>query len=179
MVKMLGLKKGTVQLSNHNEQWNILFQEIKDELFEMIGKDIIDIQHIGSTAIIGIKAKPILDIAIAVENKSNFDELKSKLESCDYEHRGDKGNNGGELFVKGLAPDIRTQHLHIVEITDPQWQNYLAFRDFLNTHQEIAQEYEQLKIDLLEKFADDRSLYTASKQKFIERILQITQNNLD
>ena len=169
---MLGLEKGAVRLSEHNERWKIIFQKVKYKLLECIGEDIIDIQHVGSTAIAGIKAKPILDIAILIKDKSRFPDLKSKLENFGYEYRGDKGDNGGELFVKSSAPKIRTEHLHIVEIQSGQWRKYLAFRDFLNTHHEIAKQYERLKIELAEKHLDDRVLYTSSKQEFIEKILK-------
>ena len=168
---MLGLKRHTVRLVRHNEKWHAIFLKTKGQLIKVIGKYIIDIQHVGSTAIKGIYAKPILDIAIAIKNKSNIDKFKHKLEKIGYEYRGDGRRDGGVLFVKFSVPELRTQHLHFIETNDIQWKNYINFRDYLNKNKKTALQYSKLKRNLRKKFANDRKAYTKAKNKFIDKVL--------
>jgi len=167
----LGLKRHTVRLVRHNEKWHAIFSKTKRQLIKVIGKYIIDIQHVGSTAIKGIYAKPILDIAIAVKNKNSIDKFKHKLEKIGYEYRGDGKQDGGVLFVKSSDPEVRIQHLHFIEINDIQWKNYINFRDYLNRNKKIALQYSKLKKELEKKFANNRKAYTKAKNEFIDKIL--------
>lgn len=168
---MLGLKRHTVKLSKHSVDWETSFLATKNQIIETIGDFIIDIQHVGSTAIKNIPAKPILDIAIAVKTVEQVAKCKEELEELGYEYRGDCGKDGGHLFVKCSEIDVRTEHLHFVEIDGVQWKNYLNFRNFLNANHAKAMEYANLKKELAHKFPEDRRAYTAGKNDFISKIL--------
>ena len=166
---MLGLKKGTIELFPHDERWHQLFAAEKARLVKAIGKSILLIEHIGSTSICGIKAKPILDIAVAVEKYADGENCVEPLERLGYEYRGENGIAGRHYFVKG---EPRTHHLHLLELSSASWKNHLLFRDFLRQNQTAAQEYENLKTDLAEKNAAHREAYLIGKAEFIEKTLK-------
>jgi len=169
--KIVGLKRNTVQLLPYQSEWETIFLSTKKHLQKLIGEYVLDIQHVGSTSIKGIAAKPIIDIAICISQKEIIEKITPRLESNGYECRGDKWENGGYLIVKDAAPEIRTHHIHIVELHDEQWSNYLYFRDTLRKNPNLAQDYLKLKQQLADKYPENRKLYTQGKNKFIKEIL--------
>lgn len=171
--KILGLKRNTVQLISYQDEWEIVFLSTKKHLEQLIGQYVLDIQHVGSTSIKGIAAKPIIDIAVCISQKEIIKKIIPILESNDYEYRGDAGENGGYLFVKSLEPEVRTHHIHIVESCDEQWSNYLYFRDELRKNENLAQSYLKLKQQLADEHSENRKLYTAGKDKFIREVLRL------
>jgi len=168
---MLGLKRNTVQLVPYQPEWEVLFLSTKKHLQKLIGEYVLDIQHVGSTSIKGIAAKPIIDIAVCISQKEIIEKIIPILESNGYKDRGDVRENGGYLIVKDAAPEFRTHHIHIVELHDEQWANYLYFRDTLRENEDLAQDYLKLKQQLADKYPENRKLYTAGKDKFIKEIL--------
>lgn len=170
---MLGLKRGTVLLVPSNPGWEVVFAGEKASLQRQLGRLVLDIQHIGSTAVPGLEAKPILDIAIAVAvaAESMIALLRLPLSALGYLDRGDSGANGGYLFVKEIAPEVRSHHVHVVSMHDMQWHRYLFFRDRLRSDAGLRSEYAALKQSLARRFADDRVGYTTGKQDFIGRVL--------
>ena len=95
-----------------------------------------------------------------------------RLERNGYEYRGDGKDKGGHLFIKCSGPEIRTHHIHIVEEHDPQWKNFLRFRDLLNNNPQLAVQYEELKEQLAKKYFNDRKKYTKCKNDFIRKVLK-------
>ncbi len=168
---MIGLKKGTVQVVAYDPGWPGLFEQERRVLHEHIGQLVLDIQHVGSTAVPGLDAKPIIDIAVAVASAAVIPQCRQPLAALGYIDRGDAGQDGGYLFVKESAPDIRTHHLHVVAIDDPQWRNYLLLRDRLRADETVRTRYAQLKRALQQQFAQDRKGYTAAKHDFIRGVL--------
>lgn len=171
-MKWIGLKRYTVKLLPYQKIWEEYFQEMKNELLQLAGEHFVDIQHIGSTAIKGMKAKPIIDIAIAVQDIEIVSHLIPFFESIHFEYRGNFGKEGGHLFVKNIEPEVRTHHVHVISIHDEQWTNYLYFRDQLRSHPELAQEYVALKEQLADLYPEERAKYTASKNKFVLGLLK-------
>ena len=142
---MLGLKRGTVELFPHNPNWKDAAAKTIVLLKSLLNDVAIDIQHVGSTSIQKICAKPIIDIAVGV---NTLDDIKPYI--------GLLGENGiifrkedvkeQLLFVIGdFEKEIRTHHIHIVEWNSVAWNNYINFRDYLNTFPEYAKEYYDLK----------------------------------
>ena len=125
---MLGLPSGQIQLSPYEPGWQILFLEERDRLQASIGEYILDIQHIGSTSIPGMPAKPILDIGIAVTNFEEAVRCIPPMEKLGYRYKGENGIPRRHYFVKG---DPRTFHVHMVEIESEGWRSNLLFRDYL------------------------------------------------
>ena len=169
---MLGLKKGLVQLSDYNPEWTKLYDEERHYINSHIGDLALDIQHIGSTSVPGLKAKPIIDIAIKVKSSSKVQICAKILTEAGFISRGDTEGQGGYLLVKEKAPLIRTHHIHIVSLKDPQWRNYLVFRELLKEKKDLREKYLQLKQDLQERFPFDRKQYTATKSQFIQNLLK-------
>jgi len=165
---MLGLPKGTVKLEPHSEQWHQLFTEEKTRLLQAVGDYVIAIEHVGSTAICGISAKPIIDIAVSVERFADGEKCVEPLENIGYEYRGEHGIAGRFYFVKG---EPRTHHLHMVLETSDFWRSHLLFRDYLRENPATAKEYEELKLKLAREYLDDRDAYLRGKSDFIENIL--------
>lgn len=166
---MLGLKKGVVELVPHDEQWHRIFAEEEARLRDVIGEFVTRIEHVGSTSICGIAAKPILDIAAAVSDKMNAERCVAPLENIGYEYRGENGIEGRFYFVKGKP---RTHHLHILLSDSDEWRNHLFFRDYLRQNPKAAAAYDKLKKELARKFKSDRDAYLDGKGGFVERILK-------
>jgi len=169
---MLGLKRGKVKLSPYNPKWPEIFKKEKKMLQKALGKMIIDIQHVGSTAVSRIPAKPIIDIAVAVPELSRKEVEKyiEPLKKVGYEYRGEDRPRE-HLFVKG-GEEKRICHLHMVKFDSKAWKDYLLFRDYLRTHKKVATKYAELKLELAKKFSGNRKLYTANKDNFIQKILK-------
>lgn len=170
---MIGLKRGTVELYDHEGEWEQKAAQTIEKLKSIFKSTADDIQHIGSTAIVHIKAKPIIDIAVAVRSFDKVLPLIPILEENGFIHRPHCDNEGQMLFVCGdFEKDTRTHHIHIVRVNSVEWNNYINFRDYLNVHINAAKKYENLKIELQEKYPSDRMAYTDGKEKFISRTLQ-------
>ena len=159
----LGLKRGTVQLEPHDKQWDeAAIQTIKN-LKSILGDDAVDIQHIGSTAIPAIKAKPIIDIAVGVTDFEKIMSYNEQLQKDGIFYRGSDVENQ-ILYVMGdMEKDIRTHHIHVVKWNGTEWRNYIHFRDCLNANENMALQYQRVKEELESKYADNRGclLYTS------------------
>lgn len=141
-------------------------------LKSLLGDVAIDIQHIGSTAISSISAKPIIDIAVGVNSLDNIKPYIQILEQNGIVFRNEDVK-GQLLFVIGdFEKDIRTHHIHIVKWNGTAWNNYINFRDYLNTFSEYAEKYDTLKKELAVKFANDRIGYTEGKWELIDTLLK-------
>lgn len=169
---MIGLKRHAVKLVDYAPQW-VPFADAACKETRMAGDELLaDVQHVGSTAVPGLPAKPIVDIAAAMGDLTLVPELIERLTRIGYLYRGDRGGDGGHLFIMESSPDVRTIHLHVVEHNGEQWGNYIRFRDLLRGDSTIRDQYTRLKRDLALKFPGDRLSYTAAKDEFIGRVLE-------
>ena len=168
---MLGLEKGIVRLLAHDEHWHQLFADEKARIADAAGALVLAIEHVGSTSVCGIAAKPILDIAVAVPDKASGELAVAPLENLGYIYRGENGIAGRFYFVKG-APEARTQHLHMYPAGSEEFENHLAFRDYLRRNPPAAARYDRLKKTLAEKYPNDRDAYLDGKAAFVGRILK-------
>ncbi len=166
---MEGVKRYEVRLRAHNEEWKKEFSDTKAKIENLLYGAIIDIQHVGSTAIPTISAKPILDIAILF-NKID-DTVTQKLESLGYDYRGPREDNSNyHLFVLRGPGEISLHHIHCYDEINKGFEMLVAFRDYLNIHKECALEYNELKKRLAEKYKRNRGMYTSSKAEFIQSV---------
>ena len=168
---MIGLRRHTVRLVDHNPDWADLAARACRQVREAGGALVADVQHVGSTAVPKLCAKPILDLAAAVTALHVLPELVEKLTAIGYIYRGDGADAGGHLFVWESEPDVRTIHLHVVALDDPRWRNYIRFRDLLRQSPSLRTRYAKLKEELRTRFPDDRKSYTDSKHDFIRGVL--------
>ena len=168
---MIGLRRGIVELKPHNTKWKELFKEESHLITSAISNFLVDIEHIGSTAIPDIVAKPIIDIAVAIDSLDNIEKIIKPLEQIGYTYRGEQGIPNRHLFVKG-GEEFRTHHLHVMHKTHYEWKKHIAFRNYLLNHPEEAHQYSELKKSLAVKYREDRGTYTESKDEFISGILK-------
>lgn len=173
------LAKDHVDLVAYHPAWPQAAQAEIDKLRAILpSQKIVDIQHVGSTAIPGLLAKPIIDIQIAVKS---LDEMKilavPALQKMGYEYWENNPDPERMFFVKGMPPfgEKRTHHVHIVEPSSKHWQGKILFRDYLLAHPDMVQEYEQLKIKLAQQYTYDREQYTDAKAEFVGKILKMAQ----
>ena len=169
---MIGLKRGSVKLISHQEEWNKNAEKVILKLKQLLGDAAVDIQHVGSTAIASIYAKPIIDIVIGVRDLNDVVSYVELLKQHDFVFRGEDVE-GQLLFVMGdFEKDTRTHHIHVVKWNGEEWNNYINFRDYLNCHPDKARLYDACKKKMASQFPDDRKSYTAGKQELIECLLK-------
>lgn len=173
MDSKLGLKRGTVQLSEYQPEWRDAFGQEELNLATVLGNLSLGVEHIGSTAIPGMKAKPILDLMVAVPSLDRWEQYEKPLETLSYQFMRDmREDQQHVLFVKG-SEENRTHYLKLTEYDSDFWKEHLIFRDFLVEHPEYAREYESLKESLLNEHKGDRKPYTQGKAVFIEKMLRL------
>lgn len=169
---MLGLKRGTVALYPHQILWEETAQKTTELLNVLLKNVAVDIQHVGSTAIRNVCAKPIIDIAVGVRSLDAIKPYIALLAQNGIVFRKEDVS-GQMLFVIGdNEKEIRTHHIHVVRWDSADWNNYINFRDYLNAYPEHAKEYDALKKKLASEYADNRGVYTAGKHELIDRFLK-------
>lgn len=172
---MLGVRRNEIQLVPYNPIWAALFQESERDLRQILGSNVIGVQHVGSTAIPGVVAKPILDIAVVVRD---LDALEIKgMQNAGFQYRGEAGIPGRAYFVKYRNGDISTHHIHCYEQNNPNLLANIAFRDYLIAHPEYAERYSELKQQLARQYPGDRATYTDQKTDFVQMILQLARTS--
>jgi GrpB-like predicted nucleotidyltransferase (UPF0157 family) len=160
-----------VVILDYDPRWPALYEEEKALMVAVIGPSIVGIEHIGSTAVPGLGAKPIIDIMIGIRTLDEAPALYGRLAAIGYEYAPEFEELIPErrFFRKGPVA-FRTHHLHVVEFGDDFWVRHLLFREYLRRHAEVAHEYEQLKRKLAAEYTENRQGYTEAKTSFIRGI---------
>lgn len=175
---MLGLKRGTVALCDHDEAWKKQAEITINKLKSICGDVICEIAHVGSTAIKSIKAKPIIDIAVAVEAFDKFLSFEDELKREGFYYRPNDDLDNQLLFACGSfydgTGDEQTHFIHVVKKNSMEWINYINFKNYLNENFDIAKEYENLKVSLAQMNPIDkgREKYLKGKHEFITKTLR-------
>jgi GrpB-like predicted nucleotidyltransferase (UPF0157 family) len=167
-----GLERGVVRLAPHSAAWARLFAAEREALRSAVGDLFLDIQHIGSTSVPGLVAKPIVDIAAAVANFEAAAVCVPPLETIGYVYAGENGIPRRHYFDKGVPTTV---HLHVLEIDSAEWQKHLLFRDYLIAHPEAADAYGALKQELAERYRYDRPAYTDAKGEFVMNVVRLAR----
>lgn len=171
---ILGLHRGEVAVEPHNCQWETLAANTIEKLKEILKDQIIDAQHIGSTSVRDICAKPIIDIVIGAADLNKLLAMNDVLAENGFIFRG-QDLPDQYLYVCG-GNNIRTHHIHAVVYDSEIWNNYINMRDYLNCHKADAQAYSELKISLAKQYPHDRITYTELKSGLISEILSKAKN---
>jgi GrpB-like predicted nucleotidyltransferase (UPF0157 family) len=158
-----------VTLAAPNTRWAEAYLAESARIRSALGRIALDIQHVGSTAIPGIMAKPIIDIAVAVNHFEDGFACVEQMAGIGYDYAGNDIVPGDHIFGRGLQGETRTHLVHIVEHDGTHWRRFILFRDRLRNKPELAQAYEKLKIDLAGAYGDNRAAYTAAKKDFIDQ----------
>lgn len=167
--RILGLPPRVVELWDHTPHWHQLYQEEASLLRQTIGEYLVDIQHVGSTCIPNIKAKPIIDLLGGVISLEQGLLLVKPLGAIEYSYLGDKIVRGHHIFGKGIN---RSYLFHVVEYQSAAWTDMITFRDILIRNPQIALSYEALKEKLCVEYANDRTRYGDAKTSFIDRVIE-------
>jgi len=167
---MIGLKRGTVKLVRYNPNWWQRFKCEEKKIRKVFGRDALEIQHVGSTAIPGILAKPIIDIALIVPSFQKAKLYEKRLKEIGYKIKKNDTRKERLFFTKGPEKK-RTHYLHIGEIGSNYAEDMILFRNYLRKHKDTAKEYSELKENLAKRYQDKREIYTVRKTELIKKIV--------
>jgi GrpB-like predicted nucleotidyltransferase (UPF0157 family) len=165
---ILGLVSGHVSLARAHDAWAAAYERERSKIATALREQVIGIEHVGSTAIPDVPAKPILDILVGVQGFDGARVCIAPMIDIGYSYRGENGIPRRHYFVKG---DPRTHHVHMVEIESDDWKATLRFRYLLRTHPDLASEYGREKERLVRVYFDNREAYQREKDKIIESIV--------
>ena len=154
----------------YDEQWKQDFLKIKDELTNALGQLVIGIEHVGSTSVQGLAAKPIIDIDVVIKDYTLLEDVVSALGEIGYQHEGNLGIVGREAFKYSGKEHLKKHHLYVCPEDSPELRRHIAFRGFLRAHPEAVREYSRIKEEGAKQFPNDIERYMEHKSQFIERI---------
>ena len=160
-----------VKIVDYSPRWSVLYEEEKNKILGVIGHKVVEIEHIGSTAVPGLGAKPIIDIMVGVSRLTDAEECIEPLRSIGYEYVPEYEVEIPERRYFRKGPVNTHRHLHMVEVVNDFWERHLLFRDYLRAHPEVASEYLALKKDLAARYGTERNSYTEAKTSFIEQVV--------
>jgi GrpB-like predicted nucleotidyltransferase (UPF0157 family) len=170
MASSLGLQAGTVRLVPYDPAWPDLFSAEASRLNGALSPLPIVLEHIGSTAVPGLLAKPVLDVLAGFADDTHVKPYIERIVTSGYVHRGNQGIPGREFFRRG---NPRAYHVHLTAIGSAFWHEHLGFRDYLRTHGAVRDDYARLKQALAARFPDDRDAYIKGKTRFVRGIVKL------
>jgi GrpB-like predicted nucleotidyltransferase (UPF0157 family) len=172
---MLGQHKKDLAIVPNNPARVDLFELEAESLLGALGDNVLRIEHIGSTSIPGLAAKPIIDIMIAADSLEKATELIPTMEEIGYEYRSQDPVPDRRFFVKESSPEVRTHHVNLTTLDSLFWRNQLLFRNCLRTNDQLASEYADLKIRIAEHNAQSQQIDPDAKTEFVTRVLELAE----
>jgi GrpB-like predicted nucleotidyltransferase (UPF0157 family) len=160
----------TVVICDYDADWQSRYQREASALHSALGSIITGCHHIGSTAIAGLAAKPVIDILLEVSDLGLLDIRADAIKALGYEARGENGISGRRFYQKG--GDERSHHIHAFQGGVPDVHRHLCFRDYLKAHPEDALAYAELKRDLASRFHEEPERYVAAKAVYVRQLEQ-------
>ncbi|MFB4211487.1 GrpB family protein [Shouchella sp. JSM 1781072] len=155
-----------VEVMAYNERWARMFSEEEARLNDIFGNEIIATYHIGSTSVVGLSAKPVIDIMPVVRDINHVDEFNESMVNIGYSPKGENGIAKRRYFEKG--GDNRTHHVHIYQSGSHEIMRHLAFREFLKEHPNALKAYSQMKERLAKEFPHNIKAYINGKDEFVK-----------
>jgi GrpB-like predicted nucleotidyltransferase (UPF0157 family) len=162
----------TVTIIAYSPDWPNQFHAIREELLIAFALMVVVIEHIGSTSVPELAAKPVIDVLLGARSREDIESKIETLSEIGYSYvpKYERELPMRRYFVKSSATSLRV-HLHAVELNSRLWKEHLAFRDRLRADANLCSQYQSLKLRLAEEFADDKSAYTTAKSPFIQAVL--------
>ena len=154
----------------YDRTWKSDFEKIKEEIEYAIGDLIIGIEHVGSTSVEGLSAKPCIDIDVIIKDYSVFGTVVHKLEKIGYKHEGDLGIKDREAFKYLDKPHLKTHHLYVCPQYSRELHRHITFRDFLRSNTEAVKKYSLVKETAAQLFPDNIDKYIEYKSPCIEEL---------
>jgi GrpB-like predicted nucleotidyltransferase (UPF0157 family) len=165
-----------VMIADYDPRWPAMFEEERARILGSIGHRVLSIEHVGSTAVAGLAAKPIIDIGVTIRSLDEAPACVPPLARLGYEYVPEyEAQIPDRRYFRKGTPQARTHHLHMYEPASDQYVRHTLFRDYLRTHPETARQYEVLKRDLANRFPNDREAYTEAKTAFVESVLALAR----
>lgn len=156
-----------IEVVEYDPRWPLLYEEERARIAAVLGGAAESIEHIGSTSVPGLPAKPLIDILVTVARLGPAAQYVGSFERLGYEHFPILGNAERYAFGKGIP---HTHHIHVVQHGGEEHLRPIIFRDYLRAHPEVARQYGELKYALAERFRHDRQAYNQAKTDFIRSI---------
>ncbi|MHB0874462.1 MAG: GrpB family protein [Anaerolineae bacterium] len=159
-----------VVIVDYDQEWPARFAEEREIIVAAIGPHVVAVEHVGSTAVPGLGAKPVIDIIVGVRSLADAAACIEPLAAVGYDYHRDHEAEMPERRYFDVQTERRDAHLHMVEYGGEFWRRHLAFRDYLRAHPEASAEYDRLKRELAARFGRDRDGYTNAKSDFVKDI---------
>lgn len=167
------MKTKHIIVESYNPKWKDDYEKIKAEIEPVIANLIVRFEHVGSTSVEGLSAKPIIDIDVVIKDYSVFEELIERLQSIGYIYEGDLGVVGREAFKYNDKPNLQEHHLYVCPENSKELNRHITFRDYLRLNEEAAREYGKIKLEAAKLYPYDIDKYLEYKSSFIQKIYQI------
>jgi len=159
-----------VVVVEYDPAWEGTFARMRERVASALGDLAVGIEHVGSTAVPGLAAKPIVDVDVVLRSAADVPEAIARLAELGYTHLGDLGIAGREAF---RAPaELPRHHLYVCAVGTPELRAHLAFRDALRADPQLAERYGALKRELADRYRDDRDAYAEGKSAFVRAALR-------
>ena len=163
------MSEPNIVIREYDPAWQKLFEVLCERLLDVLGGLTVAVEHVGSTAVPGLAAKPVVEIDAVVPSAEDVPLAVERLERAGYQHEGDLGIPGREAFEPPV--DTPWYHLYVVTASGEELRRHRAFRDYLRAHPGEASTYAALKREYARRFGGDRRAYTDAKREFVEHIL--------
>ncbi len=167
------MKTKKVIVERYDCAWQTDFEKIKKEIESAIGDLIICVEHVGSTSVEGMSAKPCIDIDVVIKDSSLLDSVVRGLAAIGYIHEGDLGIKGREAFRYSDKPHLKNHHLYVCPQDSEELRRHITFRDFLRSHPEARERYSRVKEKAAELFPNDIDGYISYKSPCIEELYRM------
>ena len=154
----------------YDAAWASAFEEIKREIEGTIGEWILDVEHVGSTSVEGMSAKPCIDMDVIIKDYTVFDAVVKGLETIGYLHEGDLGIKDREAFRYTDKPHLQAHHLYVCPQYSEELRRHITFRDYLRSHPEAVDQYSRVKEEAARLHPSDIDQYMEYKTPFIEEL---------
>lgn len=164
-------KTKVIEVVPYNPEWKAEFNRLKEQLLSYVGDLIISIEHVGSTSIEGLVAKPIIDLDLVMDSYDVLPQIIERLQQHGYEHQGNLGIEGREAFQRLQEDGFMKYHLYVCPKDGKGYLEHIAFRDYLRSNTAARQAYAEVKQRLAEQHRYDIDAYCEGKTTFVSSIL--------
>lgn len=169
---------GPVRVVEYDPAWPRLYKAERERVLDAAGDRIQAIEHIGSTAVPGLGAKPIIDMMAGVEDSRAAEKCVELLKLIGYTDANPDQDHPEHFYCLGKGPHSVGYHLHLVKEHSRYFEDHILFRNYLRTHPDVAQQYFELKKKLAEEYEYNRRVYTESKTAFVTSVLSKARKNV-
>lgn len=167
------MKTKKVTVLPYDPQWKQNFEAIRKELTPALGDLALRIEHVGSTSVENLAAKPIIDMDVVIRDTTPLDTVIASLAKIGYQHEGNLGIPQREAFRYDGKPHLQKHHLYVCPESSPELRRHTAFRDYLRTHPEDAAEYGRIKMEAAKLYPEDIEGYITHKSGVISRLYEL------